>query len=554
MSFIRRVFDSKNGKWLLGFVLLLQIVVVCYFGIKKTNLFGDEIWTFNLANRYYEPFLSDASPYFNRWLSPGFWNSVVTVSTEHRFAYDSVYYNQAQDVHPPLYYYLIHTICSLFPGQFSKWFGIIPNILLFIGSQLLVFQMGNTITKNRFFSLALVIFYGFSWGIINNTVYIRMYGMLSFWAILAFYLHVKLTDRFSYKTLCLILLTAWLGILTQYYFLVYQFFVSVGFCAYLLWNQKRKELIQYSAGFLFVLILVVAYFPPMIDQIMGKTGNQGQAAFQNLLKSSYVDRINTFSHIVSKDLFGAHIVWVAKGYCMLFLLQGISKIFNIRCKWNRKCIELSANISHNEMAARHEFQSTDFLVLYMLFVSFSYFALISKIAPYFASRYFVIIYPLISFIFVYLLSKLSSLFTQKGFAVVGITCIISFLCAFNTYNKINLFGFNRDLDKVEKVIYEEHKDIAFLVISQGKYWWPAINQTFTMRKTNQSYMLAKDELPQLGNILESYNKTHNKVLVYKTDSLKMDDKKFVDAVKIYGGYNTYKLLDSYIGNIYLFEK
>ena len=35
------------------------------------------------------------------------------------------------DVHPPLFYIVLHTICSCFSGSFSKWFGIIPNIFYY---------------------------------------------------------------------------------------------------------------------------------------------------------------------------------------------------------------------------------------------------------------------------------------------------------------------------------------------------------------------------------------------------------------------------------------
>lgn len=74
-------------------------------------------------------FLGDASKYYNRWLSPDFWNSALTVQQEYAFNYKSVFYNQAQDVHPPLYYVIIHTISSFFPGTYSKWFAIIPNMM-----------------------------------------------------------------------------------------------------------------------------------------------------------------------------------------------------------------------------------------------------------------------------------------------------------------------------------------------------------------------------------------------------------------------------------------
>ena len=53
----------------------------------------------------------------------------VTVAENERFDYATVYYNQTQDVHPPLYYFFLHTVCSLFPRSFTKWTGIGLNFV-----------------------------------------------------------------------------------------------------------------------------------------------------------------------------------------------------------------------------------------------------------------------------------------------------------------------------------------------------------------------------------------------------------------------------------------
>lgn len=75
--------------YLLIVIILLQLIVITYFGIHKNWLFGDEQWTFNLANRYYEPFLGDASKYYSQWLTPDFWNSALAVQPEYAFNYIS---------------------------------------------------------------------------------------------------------------------------------------------------------------------------------------------------------------------------------------------------------------------------------------------------------------------------------------------------------------------------------------------------------------------------------------------------------------------------------
>ena len=58
----------------------------------------------------------------------------ITVAPNERFNYISVYYNQARDVHPPLYCILNHTVCSFFPDTFSKYFFFSISLVFFIGT------------------------------------------------------------------------------------------------------------------------------------------------------------------------------------------------------------------------------------------------------------------------------------------------------------------------------------------------------------------------------------------------------------------------------------
>ena len=80
---MRKLAINHKDFLLLTGIILLQIVVIMYFGVHKTWLFGDEQWTFNLANHYYEPFLGDASRYYNQWLTSDIWNKALTVQPKY---------------------------------------------------------------------------------------------------------------------------------------------------------------------------------------------------------------------------------------------------------------------------------------------------------------------------------------------------------------------------------------------------------------------------------------------------------------------------------------
>lgn len=134
-------------------VALFVIVLICLCGwwaVRKEGFFLDEIYSYGLSNSSYVPFLS--------WLHGGeqvangklpeavftqseFLNYVAPQGST-RFDYASVYYNQTQDVHPPLFYFLLHTVCSLFPGSFTKWTGLGMNFVLLGGTLAALYALG----------------------------------------------------------------------------------------------------------------------------------------------------------------------------------------------------------------------------------------------------------------------------------------------------------------------------------------------------------------------------------------------------------------------------
>lgn len=97
---------------------------------EKRNLHTDEVLTYILANNSYDEEITLA-PEMGKTYDPAAspWMNVMTVQQNQRFDYENVWKKQAADVHPPLYYTLVHTVCSLFPGVYSKWFGASVNLV-----------------------------------------------------------------------------------------------------------------------------------------------------------------------------------------------------------------------------------------------------------------------------------------------------------------------------------------------------------------------------------------------------------------------------------------
>ena len=53
----------------------------------------------------------------NEWLDGDWYLSQGAAMEGHTFEYSIPYRNQAADVHPPVYYFLMHTLSSMVPGR-----------------------------------------------------------------------------------------------------------------------------------------------------------------------------------------------------------------------------------------------------------------------------------------------------------------------------------------------------------------------------------------------------------------------------------------------------
>lgn len=546
--FFNKLFKRK-GIWNIIFllILLVQILIIIHYGNRKITLFIDEIWTFNLANSYYTPFIGDASNYFNKWMDALFWQNSITVSADHQFCYSSVIFNQAQDVHPPLYYIIINTICSFFPGQFSKWFGIVPNILFFVIIQLVLYTVAKKIFNYKWIALLVCVFYGFSWGNINNIIFIRMYALLTLFSILSFYYHLKLIKEYNIKNLTLGLLWVLLGILTQYYFLIYQFFMSLCFSMLLILKKEYKQIIEYCVGYSVVFISIFAIFPASIQQIFSKSGYRGQEAFYNLKNANFIDRMAEFSHVMDFDLFGNYLKLILILLVVILIIHYILTFYNIK-------IEKSARYRYfikftvNQPVIQINITDNILIIVMAIITSLGYFSIVSKIAPYYTTRYLVIIYPLISLIFIYLYNSLLNI-DKKGKIFLFILFII--LCCNNTYDANNIVGNNLKFYNVQKQIKQ---DSIYIVLNQDESWWPTAQNIITMTSVDNSYLIAEKRIGDLKNIKNVNSKFYKKhsAFIHKSSPCKITDEEFAQVLEKMEFQNI-RILDKYDGTLFYVE-
>ena len=116
----------------MGVLLFLQIGCLFYYGSRTAGFHEDELYTYYSTNKTAGLSVED-----RQWMEKDALRNDFVVLSGEEFRYDVVKQMQSWDVHPPVYYYIFHTACSLFPDLFSKWLGIGVNLTAYVISYLL---------------------------------------------------------------------------------------------------------------------------------------------------------------------------------------------------------------------------------------------------------------------------------------------------------------------------------------------------------------------------------------------------------------------------------
>lgn len=216
----------------------------------------------------------------------------MTVSSDEVFSYWSVYYNQSRDVHPPLFYMLVHLVSSLCLNHFSKYIIFAINLAFYIGSCFVIRKILKLFDKDNLTAIV-VLLYGLSMGGITTVIFQRMYMMLTFFVLTYLYLNLKICKNnfvIDKKTKRKLVLTIVLGFLTQYYFCIYAVLLALVTACVMLKQKKFKELKRYIWCHALAAIIGVVLFPASIYHIF--FSYRGVAG--GLEEVSYIERLKEY--------------------------------------------------------------------------------------------------------------------------------------------------------------------------------------------------------------------------------------------------------------------
>ncbi|MCR5576419.1 MAG: glycosyltransferase family 39 protein [Oscillospiraceae bacterium] len=295
-----------------GWALMLALVMVtgvCFlFAGRKQGMFIDEIYTYGLSNSSYRPFLSGLQygEIENRVFTREELLDYVSVTGDEGFDFGSVYYNQVHDVHPPLYYWLFNIASTFAKGSFSLWTGLILDYLFYLGCVLMLYALVRRLGGSQLNGAAAAVLYGLSLIGLSTMLMIRMYVLLTLLTLVLAYFIADLMRSFRKRTCVFVALTLLAGLMTQYYFVFYAFFLCA---AYVLWALAKKEyraLAWFVPCALIGALSLLLLFPAALDHLFSGKLVSGESAVDNLKNlSQYPARFKVFFGAVRHGLKAA---------------------------------------------------------------------------------------------------------------------------------------------------------------------------------------------------------------------------------------------------------
>lgn len=471
-------------KYIFLIILLVQLIYMFFWCSQKEGFYIDELWSYGLSNSYYEPFLQLKDNYMNEFHESDYYKNYLVVNDNEAFRFDSVIYNQINDVHPPLFYSLLHLLSSIFRNTFSKWYGLAINIIFFICTEIYVYKISKHIIKTET-SLNLIApaLYGFCLGTVSCVLYIRMYMVLSFWCIAFLYYSIRImsNDRISDYIKCS--LCALCGFLTQYYFVIFAFFVAISFFICTILQKKGKIILKYFLINILAGCIGIVLFPAAINHVL-KT-DRGQESISNIGTGikELIHKIYDFKNVVSIDMFGNKLV-----LDIVFLVCLIIFIFLICQKKMKESIHVTALIT-------------------LIISCAGYFLLISLIAPEIVSRYQYPIYPEVILIISMLLITIC-LYWDKSFIayiLCGLTIVLFLITP--SFAKVPYLykGYETGLEKVK-----ECESAMGIYLTHGDHI--VINDTLFLSNQKQTYPVKFEEIDKLIEVMSQ--KSVDEIVLY----------------------------------------
>ncbi len=179
----------KTALLLCALILLLGTALRLYLGSQKAYLHIDEAYSYGLMNDSVLN-ITDRPDFYGPHPDSHYYLSYLSIEGEEWKDWSPVWENQARDNHPPLYYLLLRAAASLAGGAYTKWSGLLLNLLTASCSGLLLYQLGVAFSGSRPAGCLACLLGTFSYLSLDMSLFIRMYELANLAVLLLFCTHL----------------------------------------------------------------------------------------------------------------------------------------------------------------------------------------------------------------------------------------------------------------------------------------------------------------------------------------------------------------------------
>ena len=460
-------------------LLILALVLgtgICY-GSRKAGMHVDELYTYGLSNGYYTPFVTDLNEggIVDTVISRRQLSSYLEVDEGEAFSFGAVYYNQVQDVHPPLYYWLYNIWTSVFDGGFSKWQGLSLDILLYLITVFLFYRLCLVTLKDKALSLLATLLYGLSTMGLSTMLFIRMYVLLTLFTVLLALLVAKLIDKPRFVLYPLIGLTVLAGLMTQYFFVFYAFLLCAGYVIYALIKKEYKALLLFAAFALCGALCLPLLFPACIDHLFSDKLVSGTGVVESMtdLSGKLTLLIWYVGEVVHKTKAAIVLAFCSLLACIPFIKRAVKSLRAEPAALSAWLVILPAALS---------------------------FILVVLVSPQVSTRYLYNLIPFIVLAACWLLQLLlrslpeKKLFSPAKPVIICLAVLLCLLQAF-TVEPEHLYLMQPEYTRISA----EHKELPCVYLSDNKH--PAITQDIIQLMEYDEFFVTDDPA---SDALEEY--------------------------------------------------
>ncbi len=539
----KRKFWRRAGLWL-AVIILAQTVVYALVGAGKAYFHMDEIYSYGLAN-YDRVQLYEDKDFYGVWHGAEYYNDYLEVNEDERGDLAPVYENQKNDVHPPLFYLLLRIGMELKPGQFSKWTGIVLNMLIAVANTVLIYVIITKIlglkrgewSSRKAKALLLTAVVALGLATVSIVIYIRMYELLTMWILLTTYLHLRLLEITPKQakmvskrvkeaegkrevelkievgkrqwTLLSIGLVALAGVLTQYYYAFFLAALAVYFAVYYIRQGRWKEWWGYLGTLVIAGVVSLLIWPWSVQHLF--FSNRGGGVLERLVHPGMLlGDLWQYLGVVDRYAFHYLLLGVVLG---LLFLGGRALARGVKLAWRAE-------------------QRKKFVMV--LVPALFYLLIVTAVSPFIELRYVAPVCGLLIVLAVMALWQVMGLVWGSGkwrrWMLLGGVGIFVVMPVVTGTQPDTMYR-----ERVEVVSWvEDHAEVPALYLTQGKGDWVFLNDILLFRELDESYIVkdlqGRDEEQQakIRGILQGKDLSKGLIVVVNDDYDKIQMMKMVE--------------------------